>query len=299
MATAKCLVECYNFLDGLVHRAGGARRGYANRFNGSSSAGPKLTSSDEDTPMNPTVPGCASALRRSAARPNSFVSLVTAVALLAVAVGAKQLVDIAGPLPPVSPQQRVQPLLVYVSGGLPPAESDTDILLRSLANPIDLSRFLQTHARHEICPDALTFLREYRMSLAELQGKGWRGDCNDLTNAMCEASFVNGYSLGVLSLWPREWSQWLRKPWHQVAVLCIHQHEEYIIFDNARPIYWRGSLEDYARSINKSIPPLGGKMTWRPTKQNPLARLLDHLRWNEELPENPLPSRTPQRPRMI
>lgn len=298
MATAVTLTRCYNSRGGLIHLARAACRCTPFRSR-NTSTGPAQSSSNEEKSMNRIVHCRGSSRPQLSARPGSTISLATALALLFVGIASKQMVDVAGPLPPIDPVQRVQPLLVYVSGGQPPAQTDTDILMRSLANPIDFSRFLQTHARHVICPDAPTFLREYRLSLADLQAKGWQGDCNDLTNAMCEASFANGYSLGVLSMWPRQWNKRLTQSWHQVAVFCVKRDEEYIIFDNGRPIHWRGSLQDYARSTNRAIPPLGGVMTWRPMKSSPLARLLDHLRWNEELPENTLPSQTPRRPSMI
>jgi hypothetical protein len=50
-------------------------------------------------------------------------------------------------------------------------------------------------------------------------------------------------------------------------------------------VHWRGTLMEYANSQGKRLMPIGGVIDWRPTRPNPIARLMDHLRSNRVLPE--------------
>ena len=179
----------------------------------------------------------------------------------------------------------------WVEAPPPPGGLRADDLLCSLSSPLDASTFLSRHARRIRHKNPIVYTSRFRMSFEEFQRYGWRGDCNDFANSICEAGHRHGYPMGLVSMWPLHPRDRLRKDWHQVAVLCLQPDREYIVFEYEVPIHWHGTLEDYARSIGKTILPVGGVLEWRPTKPNLLARFLDHLRWNTRLRVNERPLR--------
>lgn len=180
----------------------------------------------------------------------------------------------------------------YLVEALPPSgDLGAEDLLCSLPSPLDASTFLSRHARRIRHKNPIVYTSRFRMSFEEFQKCGWRGDCNDFANSICEAGYRHGYPMGLVSMWPLEGRERLRKDWHQVAVLCLQPEREYIVFEYEVPIHWHGTLEGYARSIGKTILPVGGVLEWRPTRPNLLARFLDHLRWNTKLRPNERPLR--------
>ncbi|MFO0945541.1 MAG: hypothetical protein U1D30_06305 [Planctomycetota bacterium] len=170
------------------------------------------------------------------------------------------------------------------------------MLVASWRSPLDFSMFLESHGRYVTSSNAVTFVTSYRRSIADLQATHWQGDCNDFAQSVCEVAATHGYRMGIISLWPKSWRDLFAKDWHQVAVLCVEQDREYLIFDNGSPFRWRGTLAEYAASIDKKIIPFGGQLNWRPTRENPLARFVDQFRFNETLIENRQPLRPRQQP---
>lgn len=219
----------------------------------------------------------------------SFVRASLALALTLGAAVEKAFLDSTAALPqgPLPPPVVGRP--AYSSDQPLPADLDPDMLLEELGSPMAAAEFLQRRARFVISPDLWSFVRDYRLSIAEFQARGWSGDCNDLTGVICEVGHRHGYRMGVLTLWPQQWQDRLTKEWHQVAVVCLAKNRRYLIFDNGVPIWWEASIEEYARSIDKAVLPIGGMLRWQPTRPNPLARFLDHLRFNTDLDETPVP----------
>jgi hypothetical protein len=64
----------------------------------------------------------------------------------------------------------------------------------------------------------------------------------------------------------------------------------HLIIDNGRAILWRGTLDEYAESLDKTIVPIGGLVAWRPVRRNPIARFFDHLRRSTNLREESIPA---------
>jgi hypothetical protein len=169
-------------------------------------------------------------------------------------------------------------------------------LLASLPNPVAYTRFLAQYGNRSRAAGPIDYLIHFRLSLAEFRSAQWTGDCNDFANTIAELGHRNGYPMGLLSMWPARWQNRLHQDWHQAAVLCLVHDREYLVFEFDEVIHWRGTLEEYARTQKKSTLPMGGVLAWRPTKPNPVARLMDHLRFNRPLPEyrpTPPKARTP------
>lgn len=214
----------------------------------------------------------------------SFASFGLILALLIATSITGGFSELAGPLPDAIGADEFAGKR-YRGQGMPSPHADLATIARVCGNPVGFSRFLEAHARYVTAADVPEFLASYRLSTDELRARNWEGDCNDLAHAVCEVGARQGFAMGFVSLWPRRWSELFSQDWHQVAVLCLRAGESYVIFDNGSARYWRGTLDDYARSIDKSIIPIGGQLHWRPTRPNPLARLVDHARLNEPLPE--------------
>lgn len=157
-----------------------------------------------------------------------------------------------------------------------PAEFLTDYL----STPLEAGAYLERHAQYRLAPSVVRFALDYRLSLRELQSRNWVGDCNDLANAICELVDRQGYPVSILTVWPNSWQGRLTKEWHQMAVLCVRANSCYVVFDNGRPVVWNGTLDGFVRHIGMEVLPVGGMIPWRPVKPNPLARFIDHLRWN-------------------
>lgn len=196
---------------------------------------------------------------------------------------------------PLSAEQR-RPLTLAAMREYPglyslsPDDNARDLLC-CLSSPLQASDFLQRYAHRIRHHSPVPYARGFRLSLAELQSAGWQGDCNDYANAICEIGYHHGYSMSIVSMWPSRWTKRLSDDWHQIAVLCLEPEREYLIFEYATPVHWLGTLEEYAQSNHKAILPVGGVLNWRPTKQNPVARFLDHLRSNSPPPANRQPLR--------
>jgi hypothetical protein len=195
------------------------------------------------------------------------------------------LIAVAGPIPQHAHRSFRQHRALDVDGLMPPGTLDT---------PIQFCRFLGRYGVRTNAADPVTYLRQFRLSLEEFQRRGWSGDCNDFANAICDAGYHQGYPMGLVSVWPRDWRDRLSKDWHQLAVLCLQRDRDYLIFEFGQVIRWKGTLQAYAESIDKEILPVGGVLDWRPTRPHPLARLVDHLRLNARLIENTLPLDRPQ-----
>lgn len=236
-------------------------------------------------------------------RQRSFVhwSAMVVIALASGVVSTFAL--IAGPLPipngsRFASQDWESP--GYSFGYQPPADTNLGLLLASWRTPLEFATFLESHGRYVTCTNAVTFVKSYRRSTAEFQANHWHGDCNDFAHSVCEVAAMHGYQMGFISLWPKHWRDLFAKDWHQVAVLCLERDREYVIFDNGSPFRWRGSLAEYADSIDKKIIPFGGQLNWRPTRENPLARFVDQFRFNETLTENRQPlKRGQQAPNLL
>ncbi|MBX9770818.1 MAG: hypothetical protein K2X29_05585 [Candidatus Obscuribacterales bacterium] len=172
---------------------------------------------------------------------------------------------------------------------LPPPDASTHVLFSSLTSPMSYTRFLAQYGVRVRATGPVDYIRRYRLNLEEFRAGGWLGDCNDFANTIAEMGYRQGYPMGLLSMWPARWQDRLSKDWHQAAVMCLQHDREYLVFDFDEVIHWKGTLEEYAQSQRKSVLPMGGVLDWRPTKQNPLARFMDHLRSNQSLPEFRLP----------
>jgi hypothetical protein len=170
-------------------------------------------------------------------------------------------------------------------GILPAPDASTSVLLASLRSPMSYTRFLAQYGVRVRATGPVDYVRHFRLSLDEFRLSHWAGDCNDFANSIAELGYRQGFPMGLISMWPARWQDRLHKDWHQAAVLCLSQDREYLVFEFDEVIHWRGTLTDYAKSQGKKLMPIGGVLDWRPTRPNPIARLMDHLRSNQSLPE--------------
>lgn len=224
-----------------------------------------------------------------------FFLPAVSLALLSSSLAGAWLVKTGGPI-----EEHPQGLDGRKGGGGENRSTDWTVADRRLmglfVSPLSYARFLEGRSQRVQANDPMTYFRNFRRSIGEFEREGWSGDCNDFANSMCEVGYYHGFPMGLVSLWPREWHDRLHKDWHQLAVLCLVENQDYLIFEFERVIRWRGSLDEYAAAMGKSILPVGGILRWRPTKPNPLARFVDHFRTNESLPENTLPLPFVERP---
>jgi hypothetical protein len=170
-------------------------------------------------------------------------------------------------------------------GVLPPPDASTSVLLASLPSPMSYTRFLAQYGVRARATGPVDYLRNFRLSLDEFRSTHWTGDCNDFANTIAELGYRQGFPMGLISMWPSRWQDRLRKDWHQAAFLCLTRDREYLVFEFDEVVHWRGTLMEYANSQGKRLMPIGGVIDWRPTRPNPIARLMDHLRSNRVLPE--------------
>lgn len=240
--------------------------------------------------------GAASRLARTTTVPRAsrLAGPTATVSAACVALAGVFLLAFGAPLPA---NQDVPAWLAWDESlsELPSADAPAADLLCNISSPMTFARFLTMHSHRYRHANPLAYTKCFRMDLEEFQQAGWEGDCNDFANAICELGHHHGYPMGIVSMWPIRLSERLERDWHQIAVLCLRQDRAYLIFEFERPIWWKGSLEDYARSHDRMIMPIGGVLEWRPTKRNPLARFMDHLRLNTPLPENQRPLPAPPR----
>lgn len=224
------------------------------------------------------------------ARASRLSSAVVLLALAAAASLTAWIADLGAPLPPDARRPLSFAAAAHYPGSLGLSQDHSAAeLLCSLRSPMHASEFL-THNAHRIRHTSpLPYALRFRLTLAELQRVGWEGDCNDYANAICEIGYHHGYPMYIVSMWPERWSHRLRDDWHQIAVLCLQPNREYLIFDYETPVHWHGTLDEYAKRGRKVILPVGGTLEWRPTKANPVARFLDHLRSNSQPPANQKP----------
>ncbi len=170
-------------------------------------------------------------------------------------------------------------------GVLPPPDASTSVLLASLPSPMSYTRFLAQYGVRARASGPVDYVWHFRLSLDEFRSSQWTGDCNDFANTIAELGYRQGFPMGLISMWPARWQDRLRKDWHQAAVLCLARDQEYLIFEFDEVIHWRGTLMEYAMSQGKKLMPIGGVIDWRPTRPNPIGRLMDHLRSNQILHE--------------
>jgi len=226
-------------------------------------------------------------------RPSYLFAPIVSLALLLMSTVGFTLTYFGAPLPQESWNERIIETSAAYQG-LPSPTMPLRDFLCSLRTPFEFSRFLKVHSKCLRCPDPFTYATEFRMGLDEFQEHGWKGDCNDFANVICEVGYRHGYPMGIISMWPLRVQDRLSKDWHQTAVLCLQENSDYLIFEFEQVFRWRGTLQEYARYHEKEIIPFGGVIDWRPTKKNPLARFMDHLRGNVRLEENSRPLRIPE-----
>ena len=230
-------------------------------------------------------------------RPSQLFAPIVSFALLLMSSVGIFLTLVAAPLPLETWSERIVGNSTAY-GSMPSPDLPPRDFLCSLPSPLDFSRFLKAHSKCLRCDNPYTYATQFRMGLDEFQEHGWKGDCNDFANVICEVGYRHGYPMGIISMWPLHARDRLTKDWHQTAVLCLQENKDYLVFEFEQVFRWRGTLEEYANLHGKEIIPVGGILDWRPTKPNPLARFMDHLRGNVRLPANHQPLRLPE-PRQV
>lgn len=78
-------------------------------------------------------------------------------------------------------------------------------------------------------------------------------DCNDRARRACQRLERHGIPMYFLNLWPSDPELRLDEDSHQVAV-CKLQENEYLICDNDKIIFWRGSLTEFVRQYHDDDP---------------------------------------------
>ena len=176
-------------------------------------------------------------------------------------------------------------------GTLPPPNLALRDILCSIHSPLDFSQFLKVYGTCRRCDNPITYASEFRMGLEEFQEHGWKGDCNDFANVICEVGYRHGYPMGIISMWPLRVSDRLTKDWHQTAVLCLHENSDYLIFEFEQVFRWRGTLQEYARLHDKEIIPVGGILNSATDEEESFGSFHGSLAGNVRLVENHQPLR--------
>lgn len=166
----------------------------------------------------------------------------------------------------------------------PDPDMDIETLMQHLPTPHSVQEFFQKHTKYERDSFPIEFASEYRKPPEEFQKAGWTGCCNNYAEFACEWGAAHGHPMYLISLWPNGWHQKVHKSYHQLAVLCVENDKNYIMFDNDKVVEWKGTIEEYVQKewSDFSIPPIAGKVKWVRTQNNMLAKMFYQIGFNED-----------------
>ena len=213
-------------------------------------------------------------------RIRKFFRVALAIAILKVAYDLR----------PAEQPQRFSPFARRTpEATLPNPDTDIEELLRLLPTPETLGAFLKQHGESEGMGSSLHFLQTYRRNPEEFQHARWKGPCNNFAEFGCEWGARYGYTMYLVSLWPREHGA----SWHQFAAACLTKNRRYLIIDNTDVMEWQGSLEEYIAThySHLEVLPVGGIVEWKRTQNNLLARFAGQITGNATTMEESHPLR--------
>lgn len=173
-------------------------------------------------------------------------------------------------------------------GEIPEHDADIETILQ--CNHENLHHIFQKYGNVP-ATGFIRFFPTYRNNPAILQENSWEGPCNQFVECFGEAMARRGHSVYIVNLWPKEVRLRLTTNWHQIGVVCIEPHAEYLIVDNNKITRHRGTLEEYVETEWNShcIPEICSIRRWYRTQDNFFARTFIQMGPNEEMELTPVP----------
>lgn len=93
--------------------------------------------------------------------------------------------------------------------------------------------------------------KKFRLSFAELQKEGFKGNCNDFAEMACEILSRHGYPMHLLTIQPTDPKDRTTRPWHTTA--AFPTTNGLTIVDQGTLAYFQNP-EDFARTFKASVP---------------------------------------------
>lgn len=132
------------------------------------------------------------------------------------------------------------------------------------------------HLIEFISSDEIT--KKFRLSFAELQKEGFKGNCNDAAEMACEILSRLGYPMYLLTIQPTDPKDRTTKPWHTIA--AIPTKDGLTLIDQGDILYFQ-KPEDYAKAFKASVPMHFPQSDWAyipwEKADNTFAKWMQHL----------------------
>ena len=163
-------------------------------------------------------------------------------------------------------------------------QENPEQLAKKLSTPQRIALFQKIFCTYYGPENLIEFLssdeitKKFRISFAELQKAGFKGNCNDFAEMACELLSRHGYPMHLLTIQPTDPKDRITRPWHTVA--AIPSKNELTLIDQGDLLYCQ-KPEDYAKAFKASVPMHFPQSDWAyipwEKADNTITKWLQHL----------------------